>query len=249
MKSGHHCCPLPGTPRRRFSLQRSPSARIIRQSSQPEASACCCSGCSCPLHSGTAPSAALAAATAGARRRNRRHCCGLVADQWWDSTIPTGTPQLHALPIKQRVLPCTHTPAHPVHTLHPPRSHQPASFGLFETTLPSLSLCAFIMLSCRARQNLGATCNNQTPVFTVNYDEAAPCTSRLNCVEIFVDSGCGSSRGSRRARALLNKFLVDVASGALKYFWTKCVAMSLRQKFRKLLEPPPLGTTRPCFFF
>ena len=57
VKSGHHCCPCQAPPPP-VLVTPSPSARMIRQSSQPEASLYYCSGCYCPLHAGNAPSAA-----------------------------------------------------------------------------------------------------------------------------------------------------------------------------------------------
>lgn len=53
MKSNHQCCPCQAPPPP-VLVTTSPNTRIIRQSSQPEASVCCCAGCTCPLHSGAA---------------------------------------------------------------------------------------------------------------------------------------------------------------------------------------------------
>ncbi|KAF7991768.1 hypothetical protein HCN44_010569 [Aphidius gifuensis] len=53
VKSNHQCCPCQAPPPP-VLVTTSPNTRIIRQSSQPEASVCCCTGCTCPLHSGAA---------------------------------------------------------------------------------------------------------------------------------------------------------------------------------------------------
>lgn len=58
VKSGH-CCPCQPTPPPPVLVTTSPiTQRMIRQSSQPEASPCCCTGYTCHLHTVNAPSAA-----------------------------------------------------------------------------------------------------------------------------------------------------------------------------------------------
>lgn len=164
MKSGHHCCPCQAPPPP-VLVTTSPSARIIRQSSQPEASACCCSGCCCPLHSGTAPSAA----SLRQLREPGDGIAGIAADSL---RINGGIRQFRQVRLNStRYRSNKGFAMHP----HPPpalctrstrRVHTSRLLWIVRNHSPFFIVVRVYHAFMPRDQNLGATCNIQTPAFT-----------------------------------------------------------------------------------